>query len=403
VATTLLVIIYVAFISLGLPDAMLGAGWPVMQAEFAVPYSFAGIVSMIISGGTILSSVLSSRMLNRFGIGRVTAASVGLTAFALFGFALAPSFWWLLLVAVPLGIGAGAVDAGLNTYVAAHYESRHMSWLHSFWGIGALSGPLVLSALLARGTSWRTGYFSIAAFQVVLVIVLVLAIPLWAKLRRRAVAEGQAELPVQEARLREAQLQEAQRQPLLFPLKLKGAKLALAAFFCYCGIESTMGLWGGSFLFKVKGIEPSTAATWVSLFYASITAGRFLTGFITYKVSNKNLIRCGSLVILAGVLLMLLPLPLPVALAGFLVVGFGCAPIYPCMLHETPNRFGAAHAQSIMGFQMAVAYIGSTFLPPTFGFIASVTSLRLLPAFLLAYVVCLIAGSETLRKELARA
>jgi fucose permease len=388
-ATLLLAIIYIAFISLGLPDAMLGAGWPVMQKDLAVPFSYAGMVSMTISGGTILSSVISSRVLKRFGIGKVTATSVGLTALALFCFALTPSFWWLLLAAIPLGIGAGAVDSGLNAYVAEHYESRHMSWLHSFWGLGALSGPLVLSALFAKGISWRRGYLLIALFQVALVIALALAVPLWDRVRRRVADEGQA--------------REAPHQALFFPLKLKGAKLALLAFFFYCGIESSMGLWGGSFLFKIKGIEPAAAATWVSLFYASITLGRFLTGFITYRISNKDLIRYGGLIILAGAILMLLPLPLPIVLAGFLMVGFGCAPIFPCMLHETPNRFGATHAQAIMGFQMAVAYIGATFLPPAFGFIASATSLSLLPVFVLAYVGCLIFGSETLRKRLSRA
>jgi fucose permease len=388
-ATLLLAIIYIAFISLGLPDGMLGAGWPVMQNDLAVPYGFAGMVSMTISGGTILSSVFSSRVLKRYGVGKVTSASVALTAMALFGFSLSPSFWWLILAAVPLGIGAGAVDAGLNAYVATHYESRHMSWLHSFWGVGALSGPLVLSALFSRGASWRDGYLYIAIIQVVLVVVLIISLPLWDKAGRRADTEDK--------------VQETPHQALLFPLKLKGAKLALLAFFFYCGIESTMGLWGGSFLFRIKGIAPAAAATWVSSFYASITAGRFLTGFVTYKLTNKDLIRHGGLIVFAGVILMLLPLPLPITLAGFILVGFGLAPLYPCMLHETPNRFGATHAQALMGFQMAVAYIGATFLPPTFGFIAAGTSLGLLPVFLLAYVCCLNLASEKLRKRLAQA
>ena len=388
-ATLLLLIIYIAFISLGLPDAMLGAAWPVMQADFAMPYSFAGVISMTISGGTIVSSIFSSRVLRRYGIGKVTAGSVGLTSVALLGFGLAPSLWWIILLALPLGIGAGAVDAGLNTFVAGHYESRHMSWLHSFWGLGALTGPLVLSALFARGISWRSGYLSIAAFQALLVVMLVFSIPLWNKVRRRGVMEGESK--------------ETLHRPLLYPLGLKGAKIALLAFLCYCGLEASMGLWGGSFLFRIKGLEPSRAAVWVSLFYASLTAGRFITGFLSYKVANRDLIRYGSLVILAGILLVLLPLPLPASLAGFLVIGLGCAPIYPCMLHETPSRFGADNASSIMGFQMAVAYIGSTFLPPAFGFIASVASLALLPVFLMAYVACMIAASELLQKNLSRA
>lgn len=394
-ATLLLILIYVAFISLGLPDALLGAGWPVMQAEFAVPYGFAGLASMTISGGTILSSVFSSRVLRRFGTGRVTAVSVGLTAFALLGFALSPSFWFLLLAAIPLGLGAGAVDSGLNAFVAQQYESRHMSWLHSFWGVGALTGPLLLSALLRQGTSWRSGYLSIAILQVGLVALLILAIPLWARVQgksREALAgAGKAGAPEPPA----------PHQPLFFPLRIRGVRLALATFLLYCGIESTMGLWGGSFLFRTKGLAPAQAATWVSTFYASITLGRFLTGFVSYRLSNPKLIRIGGLTILTGVGLLLIPLPLPLTLAGFVLIGLGCAPIFPCMLHETPVRFGADHAQAIMGFQMAVAYIGATFLPPLFGFIANATTLALLPFFLFAYILLLLASSEALRRRTA--
>lgn len=388
-ATALLVLIYLAFISLGLPDAVLGAGWPAMRPDFGVPLAFAGFVSMTISGGTILSAVFSSRVLKRFGTGAVTAFSVGLTAAALFGFAFTPSFWWLLVAAVPLGLGAGAVDSGLNAYVAEHYESRHMSWLHSFWGVGALSGPLVLSVLLGQGGGWRMGYLWIAVVQAVLVVILIVAVPLWDKVRRRSLGDEAAAAPP------------AEHQPLFFPLKLRGAKLALTALFLYCGIESTMGLWGGSFLFQTKGLDPAAAATWVSLFYASITVGRFLTGFVTYRVSNNDLIRTGGLVILAGVLLMLVPLPLPLTLTGFLLIGFGCAPLFPCMLHETPNRFGASNAQAMMGFQMATAYIGGTFLPPLFGWIASGTTLGLMPVFLVGYIVVLIVSSELVRRRLA--
>jgi len=387
--TVLLVLIYLAFISLGLPDAVLGAGWPVMRPDFGVPFAYAGFISMTISGGTILSAVFSSRVLKRFGTGRVTAVSVALTAIALAGFAFTPSFWWLLVAAIPLGLGAGAVDSGLNAYVAEHYESRHMSWLHSFWGVGAFSGPLVLSVLLAQGAGWRVGYLWIAILQAVLVILLLVAVPLWDKVRRRNLGEAASAPPTE-------------HQPLFFPLKLKGAKLGLTALFLYCGIESTMGLWGGSFLFQTKGLDPAASATWVSMFYVSITVGRFLTGFVTYKMSNNDLIRTGGLVVLAGVVLLLLPLPLPVALTGFLLVGLGCAPLFPCMLHETPVRYGAANAPAMMGFQMATAYIGATFLPPLFGLVASFTTLALMPVFLVAYIAVLIVTSEALRASLSR-
>lgn len=386
-STLLLAFIYIGFVSLGLPDALLGASWPVMQSELGVPYGYAGLASIVISSGTILSSIFSNRVLKRIGTGLVTALSVALTALALLGFSLAPSFWWIILAAVPLGLGAGAIDAGLNAYVAAHYESRHMSWLHSCWGVGALSGPFLLSGLLAHDSSWRGAYLVIAIFQVVLAVLLVAALPLWGKVRPRIESLGDerhADVP---------------HQALFSPLKIKGVKLALTSFFFYCAIESTIGLWGGSFLFKSKGLASSEAATWVAFFYVSITAGRFLTGFVTYHLSNRNLIRGGALAILAGVLLMLLPLPQPFALAGLLVVGLGCAPIFPCMLHETPARFGAANAPAIMGFQMAGAYIGTTLLPPLFGLIASATSLALLPVFLAGYALVLIASTEALRER----
>jgi fucose permease len=381
-ANALLILIYIAFVSLGLPDAVLGAGWPAIQSEFRVPYGFAGFVHMIIAGGTIVSSICSGHVLRKFGTGKVTAFSVGLTALALLGFSASPAFWWLLLAAIPLGLGAGAVDAGLNAFVAAHYESRHMSWLHCFWGVGALSGPLVLSIFLFRGGSWRHGYLSIAILQFVLVGVLVTAIPLWTKIPRRDLSSGSKTRPLS----------------FIFPLSFRGAKWTLVMFLLYCGIESTMGLWGGSFLFKIKACDATSAARWVSLYYFCITLGRFFTGFATYHLSNKTLIRAGTLTILSGVGLMLLPLSLPFALAGFALVGFGCAPIFPCMLHETPVRFGEDNAQSLMGIQMAVAYAGATVLPPLFGFVASATSLTILPLVLLGYACILLVGSERTRR-----
>jgi fucose permease len=293
----------------------------------------------------------------------------------------------LLPAAIPLGLGAGAVDAGLNAYVASHFQSRHMSWLHSFWGVGALSGPLALSALLVHGHGWRSAYLAIGVLQLLLVAVLVVALPLWDKVPRRDLDHPPKDNPP---------------RPLFFPLKLEGVGLALVTFFFYCGVESTMGLWGGSFLFKTKGLAPAACATWVSLFYASITLGRLLTGFATYRFANDRLIRWGAFAILAGVILMLLPLPLPLVLAAFILVGLGCAPIFPCMLHETPVRFGHANAQAVMGFQMAVAYVGSTLLPPLFGFVASAASLALLPWFLAGYTIALLVTSERLRSPSVR-
>lgn len=384
-ATLLLVLIYMAFISLGLPDALLGAGWPVMQGDLGVPIGFAGILQMVIAGGTIVSSIFSGRILRRFKTGLTTAVSVGMTAFALFGFAFSPSFFWLILAAVPLGLGAGSVDAGLNSYVAAHYQSRHMSWLHSFWGLGALLGPLVLASLLSRGISWRLGYRTIAYFQTILMVVLVMALPLW-----RVVHGSRAKTDNGVAR---------QAHPSIgFLLRIKGARSAMLTFFMYTGIEATMGLWGGSYLYRVESLSAVDAATWVSVFYASITVGRFLNGFATYRFSNHRLMLAGEMTILIGILLIILPLPLPATMLGFILIGLGCAPIFPSMQHATPDHFGMEHTQDLIGLQMAAAYIGTLVLPPMFGFVAERFSLSLLPAFLGFYLIIMSISTKRLRR-----
>ncbi len=382
-ATLFLVLIYAAFISLGLPDSLLGVVWPVMQPEFGVPYGYAGILSVVISGGTIISSLFSGKVLKRFGTGRVTFVSVLLTALSLLGFYFVPSFVWAILLGIPLGLGAGAVDSGLNSYVAAHYKSRHMSWLHCFWGVGAMIGPNIMSGYIRRG-EWHSGFLTISIIQFALVVVLLFAIPLWDKVAAKTASqEPQAEM-----------VPEAAQGGFWQPLRLKGVKPVLLTFLLYCALEATMGLWGSSFLINAKGFDAATAARWVSLFYAGITAGRFVSGFITMRMSNKTLIRVGELIILAGTLLLLLPLPTVCSLVGFVLVGLGCAPIYPCMIHETPARFGKENAQAIIGFQMAVAYTGSTFLPPVFGFIASATTISLFPFFVAAYILVMLVSSE---------
>jgi fucose permease len=394
-ATLLLIVIYASFISLGLPDSLLGVSWPLMQPYFKVPFGFAGLISMTISGGTIVSSLLSSRALRRFGTGKVTAASVLMTAVALLGISLAPSFYWLFLLALPLGLGAGAVDSGLNEYVAEHYASRHMSWLHCFWGVGALSGPLIMSRYTASGESWRATYRAIALIQFALVAIIALSLPLWAKAARAKAAGGGEEATREEKAKRD-------HASLLAPLKIGGMKIALVSFLFYCGAEASMGLWGASYLVKSKGLDAATAASWVSLFYGGITVGRLLSGFASMAVKNKTLIRGGEIMIAAGALLLILPLPRSLTLVAFIIIGLGCAPIYPSMLHETPQRFGLDNAQAVMGFQMAVAYVGSTCLPPLFGFIASNASTALLPFFILFYAAAMLLSSEKLNDYLAR-
>ncbi len=388
-ATFLLIIIYLAFISLGLPDSILGAAWPVMQGDLGAPLETAGLLFMTIACGTIISSLVSGRILKRYGTGKVTFVSVLMTAVALLGFHFAPSIIWLMVCAVPLGLGAGAVDTGLNDYVAVNYKARHMSWLHCFWGVGATLGPIIMAQFISGDSSWRNGYFLIAAIQFALVIILFFTLPLWKKVkinRNDRLLEESDEL--------KDVINEKETNNK--PLQTKGVKWALTTFFFYCGVEATVGLWGSSFLVNVKGISVATAAGWISFYYAGITVGRLITGFITYKVTNRTLIRWGQLIALSGAIILVLPLPSAFSFVGFIIVGLGLAPIFPCMLHETPTRFGKEHSQTIMGYQMAFAYTGTTFMPPLLGFMASQMTIGIFPIVIVIFAVAMLLSSEKL-------
>ena len=389
--TILLVIIYLSFISLGLPDSLLGAAWPVMQIDLGAPLNTAGFLSMTIAGGTIVSSLFSGKFLKRFGTGKVTFVSVLLTAGALFGFHFASSVLWLVICAIPLGIGAGAVDAGLNDYVAVNYKAHHMNWLHCFWGVGATLGPIIMARFIMQDQSWRSGYFAISSIQFALVIVLLFSLPLWSKVTKNK------EIPAKDETGESNRAIEESNQK---PLQIKGVKLALVAFLFYCGAEATVGLWGSSFLVSVKGLNPATAAGWVSLYYAGITVGRLITGFITFKLSNGTLIRIGQIIALSGAIILFLPLPPYFSLVGFIIIGLGLAPIFPGMLHETPARFGKKHSQTIMGYQMAAAYTGTTFIPPLLGFVASQTTIGIFPICVLMFIAVMLLSSEKLNRLL---
>jgi len=391
--TILLIIIYLAFISLGLPDSLLGAAWPVMQSDFGAPLETAGYLFMTIAGGTILSSLVSGKVLKRFGTGKVTFVSVLMTACALLGFYFAPSIIWLFLCAVPLGLGAGAVDSGLNDYVATHYKAHHMSWLHCFWGVGATLGPVIMAQYIAN-QNWGKGYLTISGLQFILVVILLFTLPLWNKVNSHISINKEPEESKGVSFKEDAEN--------VRPIQIDGVKLALASFFFYCAVEATVGLWGSSFLVNVKGLTAATAAKWVSFYYAGITIGRLITGFVTFKMSNRMLIRVGQIIALTGAVFLVLPLPSFFSVAGFVVVGLGLAPIFPCMLHETPARFGKKHSQAIMGYQMAVAYTGSTFMPPLFGFIASHTTIALFPICTAIFVVAMVLSSEKLNLVLKK-
>lgn len=379
----LLAIIYLAFISLGLPDSLLGSAWPVMQGQMGVPVSYAGIVSMIIAGGTIVSSLMSDRLTKRFGAGLVTAVSVFLTAAALFGFSISNSFYLLCLWGIPYGLGAGAVDAALNNYVALHYTSRHMSWLHCFWGVGAAVSPYIMGYCLSGGLGWNNGYRTVSILQIILTAVLFLSLPLW---KKRAGADETAGTEAPALKLGQV-------------FRIRGVKYVLLAFFGYCALEGTAGLWATSYLVLGKGIDPQTAARYASLFYMGITLGRFLCGFVADRIGDRNLIRIGLAVIVIGIAALWLPVGTDmICLIGLVVIGFGCAPVYPSVIHATPANFGKENSQAIVGIQMASAYTGSTFMPPLFGLIANHINVLFYPAFLLIFAVLIIVMTEALNR-----
>lgn len=378
----LLAIIYLAFISLGLPDSLLGAAWPSMYPEFQVPVSYAGIISMVIALGTVISSLMSDRLTKRLGAGLVTAISVAMTALALFGFSFSHSFWVLILWSIPYGLGAGSVDAALNNYVALHYKSRHMSWLHCMWGVGASAGPYIMGFALSHGQNWNGGYRYIGILQVVLTFILFISLPLWKKEKKDAASESDA-TSEHILTLREI-------------FAIPGAKSVMLMFFCYSAIEQTSGLWASSYLVLHKGVAPETAATFASLFYIGITIGRAISGFITMKLNDTQMIRLGQGIILLGVLALFLPLGSTVSLIGFILIGLGCAPIYPCIIHSTPDHFGADRSQAIIGVQMASAYVGTCLMPPVFGLIANNITVALLPAYLILFLILLSVMHEIL-------
>ena len=376
--TLLLLIIYLSFISLGLPDSLLGSAWPAMRADMALPVSYAGILSFIITAGTIVSSFLSEKVIRRFGTGAVTVVSVTMTAVALLGFSLSPGFVWLCFLAVPLGLGAGSVDAALNNFVALHYKASHMSWLHCFWGVGATAGPVIMSFFLTGAGGWKMGYKTIGVIQACLVIILFISLPLWKRVGSDIKSDGTA----------------GESRRFGDMLRIPGAKPVFITFFSYCALEAAAGLWGSSYLVGNRGISPDTAAKLISLYYFGITVGRFLSGFVTMKLNNKTLIRLGEGIIVAGLACTLLPLGNTLLITGFLLIGVGCAPIFPCMLHETPNRFGKELSQAFMGMQMAFAYIGSTLMPPLFGLLAQGFSFALYPFYLMALLAIMVLASE---------
>ena len=374
--TVLLVLIYIAFISLGLPDSLLGSGWPVMHRDLSVPISYMGIISMVISGGTVISSLLSDKLTRKFGTQKVTVVSVFLTAAALLGFSFSNQFWMLILFAVPYGVGAGAIDAALNNYIALHYSSRHMSWLHCFWGVGTIVSPFIMSYALTNST-WNAGYRLIGFIQLGIGLLLLITLPVWKVNPQKTESDNQ-------------------KAGLISVLKIKGVPSLLLGFFAYCAAEATAMNWASTYLVEVKDIATDRAARFASLFYIGLTVGRFLGGFIMNRLGDRKMILLGTGILACGIILLLLPTEnATVSLSGLIIIGLGCAPIYPCIIHSTPNNFGAENSGVIIGIQMASAYIGSTFMPPLFGLLGNLVSFSIFPFFLAVFMCLMIAMTET--------
>lgn len=382
ITTILLIIIYLAFISLGLPDSILGVTIPALQSEFDIPMASGGIISMIVIAGSVISSFLSDIIIKKIGTGKIVFFSCLTTGFALLGFSISPSFYWLIILALPLGLGGGTVDASLNNYVALHFKAHHMNWLHSFWGVGATLGPIIMSWNLIN-KSWRFGYQTISIIQLSLAVVLLISIPIWKKHR----AINHTEISGNSSKATDI-------------FRLPGIKYALITMLLYCSVELGTGLWGSSYLIGYKGFSIDSAARFVAIYYAGITIGRFLSGFMSFKLSNKELIRYGALISLLGIILLLLPLPKLVTGSAFILIGFGLAPIFPSMIHETPVRFGKELSQKIIGFQMGFAYIGSAILPPILGYLYQQITVQLFPVTLLTIMILLISATELLNRSI---
>ena len=397
-STVLLVVIYVAFVGLGIPDSLFGAAWPAIYADFGVPVSWGSIFTMICSCGTIVSSLASAAVIGRFGTGRVTAVSTALTALALGGFVLAPGFAWLCLLAIPLGLGAGAIDTALNNYVALHYKATHMNFLHCAYGVGVTLSPFIVSMALSGGT-WRDGYLGATLCQLVIVALTVAILPLWGRVgHERGEKDEQGEKNGGPTTATSDADAPRAAGPLAL-LRRHDVRLACLVFLCSVAIEAICNTWGTSYLVNDRGLAAGAAAGAVTLYYVGVTAGRFLSGLFANRLSSKQLVGAGQLITFAAILVLLLPLPPVMATAGLFLVGFGNSPLYPNMLHLTPRLFGRDLSQAVIGVQMAASYVGSLALSPLFGVVAQAVGFWVFPVALLALSALIIIAFMALMRR----
>ncbi|MDR0986564.1 MAG: MFS transporter [Ruminococcus sp.] len=379
----LLVLIYFAFISLGLPDGLFGAAWPIIRGEVNLSQEMGGIYSMVTSGATILSSLLATQIIHKLGTGKVLVISVFITSVSLLIFPLnlagfSQPYVYMCIVGFILGLGAGCVDAGLNNYVALHFKASHMSFLHCFWGVGCMVSPIALSIYLTNGGSWQQTYYTIGFMQLALAIILIFSVPMWAKVpvKPEALHDGDNSVKLTNSQT----------------LKLPLIKTSVIAFLCYCGYEAAMILWVPSYVIEVDGRTAEVGAFFSSLFFMGITGGRFISGLLSEKVGMKNLARYGCIAAILGIIMVILPFGEILTGVGVALVGAGAGPFYPAMMYRTPESFGVAASQSAIGLQMAFAYTGSTLLPPLIGLLP----LKYFPYCVLALALLTFILSESL-------
>lgn len=424
--TLLLLLIYIAFIGLGIPDSLFGSAWPAIYEEFGLPVSWANFVTLLISGCTILSSLLSPLLIRKLGTGVLTAVCTSLTAIALLGFSFAQAFWWLCVFAVPLGLGAGSIDTALNNYVANHYKATHMSFLHCFYGIGVTISPLLMSFALSGSDGWRGGYRAVFWFQLAVALLTIVALPLWSAVKRRResaakIAQKDEDVPQNLEQFTEGEtrtartiapknsgesgaedLRQARPAGLLQAVKTPSVRAAWFVFFGSCALECTCGNWGSTFLVGARGLSADAAALAITFYYVGMALGRFLSGVFANKFSPWKIIHAGQAALLAALILLMLPLPAVVATVGLFLVGLGNGPLFPNMLHLTPINFGRELSESAMSTEMAASYIGILAMPALFGLLAQGISVSLFPYYLLVMYAVMMGATLVLRALLKK-
>lgn len=380
----LLVVIYISFIGLGIPDSLFGAAWPAIYTEMNIPVSWANFVTILISAGTIVSSLFSAKLINYLGTAKITAVSTTITAVALYGFSCSTNIIWMCIFSIPLGLGAGAIDTSLNNYVALHYKAVHMNFLHCFYGIGVSLSPFLMSLALSDN-SWRSGYKTVFLFQLCIAILTIISIPLWEKVQHSSKT-----------------ISTENGRTVVFSKLLKNKKIRMScmSFFGSCGLEYTCGVWGSTFLVISRGIPADTAAFLITFYYVGMALGRFLSGILSISINSTRIIKLGQAITLAAIIIIILPFPAYISGIALFMIGLGNGPVFPNMLHLTPENFGKDLSQSVMGVQMAASYFGIMLSPALFGLISQNISVSLFPYYLLImFAIMLVGGNYLLNKK----